>query len=78
MTDDVGRKERILPGSENLQRWPHKWHMHEVYRSMGIPHYGKLKGVYKIPIEERTRAQALGYEVVRLGTYYAYVKEVSK
>lgn len=74
MTDDVGRKERILPGSENLQRYPRKFHMHEVYQSMGIPHYGKLKGAYKIPIEDSNRAVSLGYKIVRLGIYYADVE----
>lgn len=63
---------RILPGSEHLPRYTFG-------DSKGILTYGRtrINGVsaFKIPDNDYTRAQDLGYHVLKVGTAYAYVSK---
>lgn len=62
----------ILPGTEELQRYPHSPGL------MGVEHYGRQKGLYKVGADNETRIGALGYHVRRTGRYYIYVEREQK
>lgn len=72
---------RILPGTEEM--WRHPEHLriqHPVYRSTGVIHYGRHRGLYKIGLGDKGKAIDAGYTLVREGSAYAYMQapEASK
>lgn len=66
----------IVPGSENMKEFPDI----EGSTSMGIYHWGRLTvqgvaGCLKVGRSQVARLKTIGYEVVKTGTHYAYVKK---